>query len=137
MTEEAQRDAFGMAICQALGIDLASLQAITLTVKAGKAPVLIAERLVLGDDKPQELKAILERYKLVPIEEEAQEVMSVSPGGLSDFMYSTTLLGIPLAELFGDERFADLLRVILRERQQNPDDWRILRRKEAKHGPIS
>ncbi|GAG21531.1 unnamed protein product, partial [marine sediment metagenome] len=32
--------------------------------------------------------------------------------------------------LFGDERFADLLRVILRERQQNPDDWAILRRKE-------
>lgn len=67
------RDALAIAICEALGIPLVSLQAITLTLKVGETPVLITERLVLGEDDPKGFKIALERYKLVPIEEEAED----------------------------------------------------------------
>ena len=61
-------------------------------------------------------------------------VTQVTPNLLGDLLPSTTLLGIPLADLFEDERFVALLEEILRDRQENPEYWQILHPKRTMPG---
>jgi len=72
MGKEAPRDALGLAICKALGIESRRIFRIELEIEAGRSPIITFQRWLLPEEDAG-TGTTLERYKLVSLEEEADD----------------------------------------------------------------